>query len=87
MLKTDMPGNSFFKDICNLLPVCYGEDGLVLKPLSDGLLQQLVSLLIDAGCGFINTQELHKEKTESHVQCCDLTLSLFIRNRNYNKKF
>lgn len=39
-------------------PVCNSEDGLVLKLLSDGLLQQFVRLLVHAGCGFINTQDL-----------------------------
>lgn len=39
------------------------EDGLALKLLSDGLLQQFVRLLIHAGCGFINTQDLHDGKT------------------------
>lgn len=38
--------------------MCDGEDGLVLELLPDGLLQQLVGLLVHAGSGFINTQEL-----------------------------
>lgn len=46
----------------NLLPVCDGEDGLVPKPLSDGLLQQSVRLLVHAGCGLIDAQELRVEK-------------------------
>lgn len=48
-------------------PVCYSKDGLVLKLLSDGLLQQFVGLLIHAGRGFIDTQELQGRKAEPHV--------------------
>lgn len=40
-------------------PVCDCEDGLLVKPLPDGLLQQCVRLLVHAGRGLINTQELH----------------------------
>lgn len=39
-------------------PVCDGEDGLVLKRLPDGLLQQLVRLRIHAGRGFVDAQDL-----------------------------
>lgn len=38
--------------------MCDGEDGLVVKLLPDGLLQQFVRLLVHAGCGLIDTQEL-----------------------------
>lgn len=41
------------------LPVCNCEDGLVLKFLPDGLLQEFVRLLVHTGRGLINTQELH----------------------------
>lgn len=56
-LETD-----FSKIIPALVPVCDGEDGLVVKLLSDGLLQQFVRLLVDAGCGFIDTQQLQDGK-------------------------
>lgn len=45
-----------------LLPVRDGEDGLVPKPLPDGLLQQFVRLLVHAGGGLVDAQELRVEK-------------------------
>lgn len=49
------------------LPVCDCEDGLVLKFLPDGLLQEFVRLLVHAGRGLINTQELHGGQPEVSV--------------------
>ena len=51
-----------------LVPVCDSEDGLVMKLLSDGLLQQFVRLLVHAGCGFIDTQQLQDRKHSLKVQ-------------------
>lgn len=61
-LETDLS-----KIIPALAPVCDGEDGLVVKLLSDGLLQQFVRLLVDAGGGFIDTQQLQDGKTQCYV--------------------
>lgn len=50
-----------------------GEDGLVPKPLPDGLLQQLVRLLVHAGRGLVDAQELRveKQRLQTFTSGCD----------------
>lgn len=74
---------SLFGSMSWLSPVCDGEDGLVLELLPDGLLQQLVGLLVHAGSGFINTQELRSGGKHSvKYWCCDSELRVRRRTQS-----
>lgn len=47
--------------------MCNGEDGLVFKRFSYGLLQQRVGLLVNTSSGLINTQDLFQHPYVSNT--------------------
>lgn len=59
-------------------PVGNSEHSLVLKLLSNGLLQEFVCLMIHAGSGFINTQDLNDNK---NIYWKNVLLYLFEQSR------
>lgn len=50
------------------IPVSNCQNSFVSKALADGLLQELVCLLIHTGCGLINAQHLPGTESEGDTQ-------------------